>query len=158
MCFIVAAVYDRRIFGPIHASAATGRRYKTPHNLPHLTTGEALVENEAGRGHDLAVTDKGDVFLRAGRSAKNVTRIDREIDQETGHFLPLAHVQFARSRLAQEFNLRASRIAQAGVEPSGDDFLVLRRVGAVNRIRGWRSFGLANRGKEAQEQNEEERS
>lgn len=103
------------------------------------------MNNEAGGGHHLAIAKKGGVFLRAGWRAENVARVDREIDQETSHFLAFANSQFTRSRLAQELDLRTLRIPQAGVEPVGDDLLVVRWIGAVSLIGGGRGLGKTAR-------------
>lgn len=107
--------------------------------------------DETGRGHDLPVADQRGVLLRAGRSAENVARVNRKIDQKAGHFLTFANIQLTRPRLPQPLDLRALRIAQARVQPSRDDLLIVGRVSAINRAGGRRALRQSSEGKEGQE-------
>lgn len=90
------------------------------------------MKDESGGGHDLPVPDQSGVLLRTGVGSEKVARVDRKIDDKARHSLAgFVDGQFARFRLAQPFDDHAARVDQVGIQPGGNDLLVIHRIRTV---------------------------
>jgi len=90
------------------------------------------MEDEAGGGHDLPVTNERSVLLGTGVGAKEVARVNRKIDHKARyHLAGFVDGQLARFWLAQPLNDYAAGINHVGIQPRGNDLLVILRIRAV---------------------------
>ena len=90
------------------------------------------MEDEAGGGHDLPVTNERSVLLGTGVGAKEVACVDRKIDDKPRyHLAGFVDGQLARFWLAQPLNDYGAGVNQVGIQPGRNDLLVIRRIRAV---------------------------
>ena len=103
------------------------------------------MKDEPGGGHDLPVANERGVFLGAGVCAKEVARVDRKIDDKARyHLAGFVDGELARLWLAQPLDDHAAGVNQVGIQPGGDDLLVIRRIGSIaggKRIHALRRAG-----------------